>query len=167
MWDLRGSGIEPVFPALETYLPLNHQGSPRNAFRCSLLRQRGLKGVYLSHVARSSSYLVQRLSNVRINTYALFLAFFSWMLPHDLTMAAAGSKNKTLGRGSALSLMLTSHWLNLSHMAVSTCKGSWEIECFTSPISVVHAGKERLEPYYSNCHREGKTNFSKANTDSL
>ena len=67
----------------------------------------------------------------------------------------------------AISLMLTSHWLNLSHMAVSTCKGSWEIECLTSPISIVHAGKERLEPYYSNCRREGKTNFSKANTDTL
>ena len=89
------------------------------------------------------------------------------MLPHDLTMAAAGSKSKTQGRGGAISLVLTSHWLNLSHMAVSTCKGSWEIECSTSPVSIVHAGKERFELCYSNCRREGTADFSKANTDSL
>lgn len=53
-------------------------------------------------------------------------------------------KTKTQGRGGATSLMLTSHWLDSSHMALSTCRGSWEIECLTSPVSVVHAGTRQI-----------------------
>lgn len=92
----------------------------------------------MSHLKRSSSDVVQWLSNVRINISAIFLALSSLLLPHDLTMAALGREKKN--KEGVEPYLFISHWLNLNHMAVSTHKGVWEIECLTSPASVLHAG---------------------------
>lgn len=81
----------------------------------------------------SSSSDVQRLSDVTP-------VLFSWPFPHDCGLMMSQcllQAGKTRPREG---VVLTSHWLNLSHMAVSTFKGSWEIESWTSPVAVVHAG---------------------------
>lgn len=114
----------------------------------------------MSHLKRSSFDVVQWLSNVRINISAVFLALSSSPLPHDLTMDAPGRKKKI--RGSARSLKLTSHWLDLSHMAISPLKGVQEIECLTSPVSVVLAGVRGVIVFIVSAPEKAKQLFLKS-----
>lgn len=93
---------------------------------------------------------------------------FSWPFPHDCCLMMSQcllQAGKTRPREG---VVLTSHWLNLSHMAVSTFKGGWEIECSTSPIAVVHPGIREIRALLQRLpQRRQNGYFSKANTGSL